>query len=205
MDIVLIISILVMSVVIHEVSHGYVAGLLGDPTAKLAGRLSLNPIKHIDPVGSILVPLILVILPTNFILGWARPVPYNPYNLKWGKYGPAIVAAAGPAANLLIAFLFGLVFRFNIFASLLSESAIEAASLVIFINIIIGLFNLMPFPPLDGSKILFAVLPYRFRGIEIFMTRYQLFLLLFFILFAGSIFIPLVSLLAYLATGVPIF
>ncbi len=205
MEIVLIVAILVMSVVIHEVSHGYVAGLLGDPTAKLAGRLSLNPIKHIDPVGSILVPLVLAILPTNFILGWARPVPYNPYNLKWGKYGPAVVAFAGPASNLLIAFLFGLAFRLNIFSGSLPQAAEGAILLVVFINTVIGLFNLMPFPPLDGSKILFAVLPYRFRQIEVFMIRYQLFLLLFFILFAGAVFIPVVGWLAYLFTGVPTF
>ncbi|HPI24743.1 MAG TPA: site-2 protease family protein, partial [Candidatus Paceibacterota bacterium] len=100
------IIVLVMSVVIHEVSHGYMAYVLGDPTAKLAGRLTLNPIAHIDPFGSIILPLLLSLLPGGIVFGWAKPVPYNPYNLQAGKWGPAYVAAAGPASNILLAVIF---------------------------------------------------------------------------------------------------
>jgi len=96
-----IIAILILSVVIHEVSHGYVAQMLGDPTARLAGRLTLNPIKHIDPLGSVVIPALLVITGANFLFGWAKPVPYNPYNLRYGRWGEALVAGAGPVTNIL--------------------------------------------------------------------------------------------------------
>ena len=102
------IAVLVMSVVVHEVAHGSIAYALGDPTAKMAGRLTLNPIKHIDPFGSIIVPLILAMIPGGMIFGWAKPVPYNPYNLKAGKYGPAYVALAGPVSNFFLDLIFGL-------------------------------------------------------------------------------------------------
>ena len=106
------IAILLMSVVIHEVSHGAMANYLGDPTAKYAGRLTLNPIKHLDPFGSILIPLFLLIVQSPFLFGWAKPVPYNPYNLRNKKWGSAMVAAAGPGSNLIIALIFGLALRF---------------------------------------------------------------------------------------------
>ena len=106
------IAILIMSIVIHEVSHGYAAEMLGDPTARLAGRLTLNPINHLDMVGSFIVP-VLMYLATGFVFGWAKPVPYNPYNLKDGRWGPAIVAIAGPLANIFVAVFFGLLIRFG--------------------------------------------------------------------------------------------
>ena len=112
MEIIFLIVILLFSVVIHEVSHGVVANYLGDPTAKYAGRLTLNPLKHIDPIGSILVPLFLVIIRSPFLIGWAKPVPINPYNFRDQKYGSAKVALAGPASNLAIAIFFGLMLRF---------------------------------------------------------------------------------------------
>src|SRR3989344_8193335 len=104
-DVIFPIIILLLSVVFHEVSHGFVAYFLGDPTAKLAGRLTLNPLKHLDPIGSVLVPL-LTYSAGGFIFGWAKPVPYNPYNLKAGRWGPALVGVAGPGGPLLLARLF---------------------------------------------------------------------------------------------------
>lgn len=149
-----------MSVVIHEVSHGYAALMLGDPTAKLSGRLTLNPVKHIDPVGSIIVPMFLVLTNASFLIGWAKPVPYNPYNLSHGKWGEAFVAAAGPSVNFLIAIVFGLLIRFGMLYEFLSPSFISIAGYVVLINIVLGVFNLLPIPPLDGSKVLKALLPY---------------------------------------------
>lgn len=197
MEIIFFILILIMSVVIHEVSHGYAAYMLGDPTAKLSGRLTLNPILHIDPIGSILVPGILILLNSSFLFGWARPVPYNPHNLRGGKWGPAYVAAAGPASNLIIALVFGLAIRFGSF----SAEIVGVLSMVVLLNIVLAVFNLIPIPPLDGSKILFSALPYRLRYIEDFLNRYQLFLILAILLVAGPlIFFPL-RLIFQLITG----
>lgn len=171
MQLVFTIAVLVMSVVIHETSHGYAANYLGDPTAKLLGRLSLNPLRHLDPVGSILVPGILALM-GGFVIGWAKPVPYDPSRLRAGKWGPAIVAAAGPLSNLLIAAVFALALRFMP-AGVLSGPAMTLWVTVVIINIMLAIFNLIPVPPLDGSKILFALLPYRLRHLEDWFTRYQ--------------------------------
>jgi len=148
---------LIFSIIIHEVSHGYAAEMLGDPTARLQGRLTLNPIPHIDLVGSILVPAFLVILNAGFLFGWAKPVPYNPYNLRNQKWGEAIVAASGPGVNILLALVFGLVVRFG--QEVLSQPFIALASIVVLINVMLAFFNLLPIPPLDGSKLLKSVLP----------------------------------------------
>lgn len=153
-------AILILSIVIHEVAHGYAADTLGDPTARLAGRLTLNPIRHIDPVGSILVPAFLVLTSANFMFGWAKPVPYNPYNLKNQRWGEAIVAGAGVATNLLLAILLGLIARFGI--GTLPDAFIHIAAIASFVNLFLGLFNLIPLPPLDGYTVLRGLLPYRF-------------------------------------------
>ncbi|MDO8424209.1 MAG: site-2 protease family protein, partial [bacterium] len=155
------IAVLIMSVVIHEVSHGYAASLLGDQTARYLGRLTLNPVKHLDFFGSILVPTISYLL-GGFILGWAKPVPYNPLNLRPGRYSEAIVAGAGPLSNITVAVVFGLLIRFGVSAGWASPAFIQIAAVVVFINIILAIFNLVPIPPLDGSKILFAIFPESF-------------------------------------------
>lgn len=200
-EVIFFIAILIVSVVVHEVSHGFAADLLGDPTARIAGRLTLNPIPHIDPVGSILVPAVLALIPGGIVFGWAKPVPFNPYNLRAGKWGPALVAVAGPVSNLLIAFIFAGVIRWVLPLGLISAAAGQIVVMVVVLNIVLALFNLIPIPPLDGSKILFALIPYRWRGVGEIMERYQLVLILLVILAAGSWLWPVVNLVFTFLTG----
>ena len=167
-----------MSVIIHEVSHGFAAYLQGDMTAKYAGRLTLNPLKHLDPIGSIIVPIVTSI--AGFPFGWAKPVPFNPYNLRNQKWGELLVAAAGPASNILIAVVFGLFVRFS--ALSVPHSFTFLAYQVVAINFALALFNLIPIPPLDGSKILFSFLPLRFSKIRWQLERYSLILVFIIIL-----------------------
>ena len=152
-------AILILSIVFHEVAHGYAANWLGDPTARLAGRLSPNPLLHIDPIGSVLVPAVLYMTSAPFLFGWAKPVPYNPYNLRNQKWGESFVAAAGPLANLFLATVFTILIRLS--SSLgFSAEFVDMAAYVVFINILLALFNAIPFPPLDGSKIIVPFLPF---------------------------------------------
>lgn len=193
------IVILLLSVIIHEVSHGVAANSLGDPTAKLQGRLTLNPMKHLDLTGSFIVPLLTFYI-GGFIFGWAKPVPYNPYNIQH-KWGDAIVAGAGPLSNLLIAIVFGLVLRFNITNSFLNESAISLIILIVFINILLAVFNLIPIPPLDGSKILFNILPQRYMQFMHEVQKYWLFIIVFFMLFLWQFIFPVITWLFKIITG----
>lgn len=156
-----VIIALIFSIVIHEAAHGYAANALGDPTARLQGRLTLNPISHIDPLGSVLIPGILVLTGAPFLFGWAKPVPYNPYNLKNARWGEAMVAAAGPGVNILIALIFGLLVRFSDFITFLPTEFFILALQVVMVNVLLALFNLIPIPPLDGSKVIKALLPAR--------------------------------------------
>jgi len=195
------IIVLVISVVIHEVSHGYMAYILGDPTAKMAGRLTLNPIPHIDPVGSIILPLILSLLPGGIVFGWAKPVPYNPYNLQAGKWGPAYVAAAGPASNILLAVVFGLLIRFAPILNL-NPAMVAIFSVIVLVNIMLALFNLIPIPPLDGSTILLSALPPRFRYLEELLYRQRFLFILIAVLLAGFLIDWLLPLIYTFLTGV---
>lgn len=191
--------ILILSIVLHEVAHGYAASWLGDPTARLAGRLSPNPLLHIDPLGSVLIPGILFLSGSPFLFGYAKPVPYNPYNLRNPKWGESFVAVAGPLANLLLAIIFALIIRGG--ASFgLSSDFLDMAGYVVSLNVLLALFNLIPFPPLDGSKVIVPFLP---RGIghsyQTFVRRMEnlgflgLFLILFvFMTFFSDIFIRIV-------------
>ncbi len=156
------IIILILSVVIHEMAHGYMANWLGDPTARLQGRLSANPLVHLDPMMSVILPGLLLLTGSPILFGAAKPVPYNPYNLRNQKWGEAMVAAAGPAANIGIAVLFGVLVRLA--GSLnLSEAFVSLSIQIIMLNIFLAFFNLVPIPPLDGSKILPRLLPYPLR------------------------------------------
>jgi Zn-dependent protease len=157
MDIAMII-ILIFSVVLHEMAHGYAASWLGDPTARLAGRLTANPIPHLDPMMSVILPGLLVVTGSPILFGAAKPVPYNPYNFTNQKWGEAIVAVAGPAANVAIAIIFALLIRSAELLSL-SQAFVTLAFQVVILNIFLALFNLVPIPPLDGSKILPKFLP----------------------------------------------
>lgn len=200
------IAILLMSVVIHEVSHGAMAAKLGDPTAKHAGRLTLNPIKHLDMWGSLFIPLFLVIIRSPILFGWAKPVPYNPYNLKNQRWGPAMVAGAGPASNLLVALVFGLSLRFVSWGnSIYAYNLIQVFGLIVLLNILLAVFNLIPIPPLDGSKILFATLPYRYDHIRIALEQYGMFILIFFIFFLFQYILPIVFWLFKLIVGTSLF
>lgn len=171
MDLAFLIVILFFSIILHEVAHGYVANALGDPTARLAGRLTLNPLPHIDLLGSVAIPILLVLSKSGFLFGWAKPVPYNPYNLKNRRFGEALVAVAGSAANLLLALVFGLIARFSPELSL-PASAVFLAGSIALMNLFLGFFNLIPFPPLDGFTVLRAALPWRLSGaLERFETH----------------------------------
>jgi len=206
MEILIFLLILILSVMAHEISHGMMADYLGDPTARLMGRLSLNPIKHIDLMGSIIVPGLLIIMQTPFLIGWAKPVPVNPLNFKDQRYGEAKVSFAGPGANLVIALTFGLAIRITILVGASSTFAINLLGLfqiIVWINLLLAVFNLIPIPPLDGSHILFTFLPKGWEKVKIFMERYSLILLLFFILFLFKLIVPVVSFLFQLITGIP--
>ncbi len=199
LDFIFSILVLIMSVVIHEVSHGVAAERLGDPTARLAGRLTLNPLKHLDLMGSIIIPLLLFISHAGVLFGWAKPVPVNPYNLR-GKYGEAIVAGAGPMSNILLAICFGLLIRLAPAWSL-PDSFVSLAAVIVITNIVLAVFNLVPIPPLDGSKILFAFLPARFDHLRNSLERYGFLILLFFVLFLWEIVTPLIGFLFSFLTG----
>lgn len=184
-DIFIPLIILVFSVIAHELAHGYAAKRLGDPTAELMGRLTINPLAHVDVFGSIIVPLLTAFGGIPF--GWAKPVPYNPYNLRDQKWGIAKVAAAGPTTNLAIAIIFGLVLAFaRQWIPAGSEALFEAA---IFINVGLAIFNLCPIPPLDGFSILASVLPQRYSHILHFLERYSFVILILFIYLGGTMII----------------
>lgn len=200
-------AILIFSVVIHEVSHGLAANAMGDPTAKYAGRLTLNPFKHLDPIGSLFVPL-LGFLFGGIIIGWAKPVPYNPYNLQVRnkEIGSAMVGVAGPAANIFVAIIFGLSIRiFGGWIQGLGGAAIPLAEIIgaiVFINLALAVFNMVPIPPLDGSKVLFSLLPYQWQGIKMALEQFGFILLLVFIFYFSHWILPAVWFLFRFITGV---
>ncbi|MBR2841499.1 site-2 protease family protein [Candidatus Saccharibacteria bacterium] len=186
--IIIVLVIVVGSVILHELAHGAVAYWLGDRTAKDAGRLTLNPIKHIDPFMSILVPVILYILQAP-VFGGAKPVPVNYYNLKWREWGMALVALAGPLTNFLLAFVFFLIGHFTgaIYGTG-GELTFFIFQEVIFINLGFMIFNLIPIPPLDGSRILYAIAPDGFRPILASIERYGIIIVYALILLFGQFF-----------------
>ncbi len=213
--------VLIFSAVLHEVAHGYEAERLGDDTARRAGRLTLNPLKHLDPFLSFIMPVVLF-LTTGFFFAGAKPVPYNPNNLKNPRVDAVKVAFAGPVTNLFIALVFGILSALvplasaakdALFNSILSGSTpVFSAPLagmffffliVVYINVLLGIFNLVPIPPLDGSKLLFLVLPptpgtYKFMY---FMERWGLIFVLIFVFFGFQIIMPVIAFFFALFTG----
>ncbi|OHB18891.1 MAG: hypothetical protein A2854_03505 [Parcubacteria group bacterium RIFCSPHIGHO2_01_FULL_56_18] len=205
-DSVFLIIVIMFSAIIHEVMHGVAADRLGDPTARYAGRLTLNPIPHLDPFGSILLPLMLSLSGSPIFFGWAKPVPYNPYNLQANpRWGEAIVAIAGPLSNFALALIAALVIRANI----LPLEIAGAVFLVVVVNVMLGIFNLIPIPPLDGSKVLSALLPQGIRrGYDDWRAKLEFNpflgfgLIVIFILLAGSAFGSLVYSIARAIAGI---
>ena len=187
------IVVLILSAVIHEVSHGLMAEKLGDPTARNAGRLTLNPLKHLDAYGSFFLPLVLILVKSPVILGWAKPVPFDPRNLKNPAKGAALIALAGPLSNIAIAILVSIVFRIFFVSQIGTVTTFLLMGYVIEINILLAFFNLIPIPPLDGSKLLYPLFPRIRPEILAFLERYGILFVLAFILFGGDAFLgPLV-------------
>lgn len=196
MDVILSLVVLILSIIAHEVAHGYAANSLGDPTARLAGRLTLNPLPHIDLMGSIILPALLIFTHSPILFGWAKPVPYNPYNLTNQRWGEAFVAIAGSATNIFLAIIFGLIVRFGSAAGF-DATALSLAATIAFINLFLGFFNLIPFPPLDGFTALRAALPWNLSsGLSRLEQQIRaagmipliIFLIIFSYIFAGPFF-----------------
>ena len=192
--------IILFSAIIHEYMHGWMADRLGDPTARDQGRLTLSPLAHIDLWGSILMPaLIFIGTGGGLIFGYAKPVPFNPYNLRDQKYGVAKVALAGPLANLVTALFFGLILRLIPGLNIVMASFLAA---IVQINLVLLTFNLVPIPPLDGSKVLLPFLPYDWQIKFLEWERFGFALVLLFIFFGFSLIIPIINFLFRLIVGI---
>jgi Zn-dependent protease len=201
-DTIFYIVILIMSVVIHEVAHGFAAERFGDDTAREAGRLTLNPLKHLDLFGSIIIPALLVISRAGFLFGWAKPVPYNPAKFRNERMGTLVVAGAGVAANFFIAIVFGLAIRFAPYiAPDLPVGFYSITGAIVLINLGLGIFNLVPIPPLDGSKVLFSFLPASAYRVMDTIEQFSIILLIFFIMFFADILTPILGFAFGLLTG----
>lgn len=178
-------AILIYSVILHEIAHGWVADRLGDPTARMRGRLTLNPIPHIDPLMSILLPLLLIFSGSPIVFGAAKPVPIDPYNFREGRKDMGLVGLAGPATNLLLAVAAALIFKIIIFIPALNVLSflLPILNLAIFYNFALAALNLIPIPPLDGSRILAAIVPKEAVRILDSLEPFGLFILFFLLIF----------------------
>ena len=187
--------ILIFSAIIHEIAHGFVAERLGDPTARLLGRLTLDPRKHIDPMMSIALPLILLISGSPIIIGAAKPVPVDPFNLRDGRKDLALVSLAGPLTNVVLAILASLILKVIVnFESTGAFNAPELLSFLIFIftaiaklNLLLAIFNLIPIPPLDGSKIFSLLLPQKLADAFLSLGSVGIFIIFFLLLSGGEL------------------
>lgn len=204
-SIVFYVIILVIVLTVHEFSHAWAGHMLGDVTAKNEGRLTLNPAKHIDPFLTLLLPLGLILLGSPVVFGAAKPVPFNPYAVRYGKWGAALVAFAGPASNLLMALIVGVYLRF------VDVGGLGGAFLLQFVlvNVAFFIFNMIPFPPLDGSRLLYAVAPPALQDAMDSIERYGLIAVFAFIFiffrFIDPAFTAAVSGLASFIIGRPVF
>lgn len=197
---ILVVVIVILSVVVHEVAHGYAALWLGDTTAHYAGRLSLNPIKHMDLMGSFIIPLLLSF--SGVIFGWAKPVPYNPYNLKNRRWGEVLVAIAGPISNFLLALIFAMFIRLVAGDEAGMTSIVYVAVMIVQVNLVLAIFNLIPIPPLDGSKILFSILPNQYGQLRMTLERFGFLFVLIFVFFFWQLFLPIIDIFFKLLTGI---
>ncbi len=189
--------IIIPSAIVHEYAHGWTADQLGDPTARHAGRLTLNPLAHIDLFGTIFMPIILLLFSGgSFMFAYAKPVPYNPYNLKNQKRDSALVAAAGPLSNLLVALVCAFVAK-----HLASGSFAFVLSIIVYANILLAIFNLVPIPPLDGSKVLYALLPASAWRWKENLERYGSIILIIFIFFFFQLLNPIIQWIYQLFLG----
>lgn len=189
MEIVYLLVALVLALTLHEFAHALMGDYLGDQTARAEGRLTLNPAAHIDPFMTLLLPLMLILLRSPVIFGAAKPVPFNPWAVRYGKWGSALVAVAGPLTNLFIAVFFAL------WLGLLPGGSAELFQAIIKVNVAFFVFNMIPFPPLDGSRVLYAVAPYGLREVLDRIERAGL-IAIFVLLFLGF---PLISPLIFAA------
>ena len=183
------IIILIGSVILHEVAHGWTAEKLGDPTARLQGRITLNPMVHIDWLGSVILPALLIFSGAPFVFGWAKPVPFNPYNMRNPKWGGAIVAAMGPITNFAIAAVAAIVLN------LIGEPQAVLAFILqgtIITNIALAIFNLVPVPPLDGHHILFAFLPDSLNGVKNALRKAAWPIVILFVMFGWRLIEPII-------------
>ncbi len=179
--------IFLYAIIIHEIAHGLIAERLGDPTARLSKRLTLNPIPHIDPIMSIIFPLILIISGSPIVFGSAKPVPIDPYNLRNPKKDMGLIALSGPLSNLLMALVFGLIARLGL--PFVKYSAIFGIlQYGVQINIMLAIFNLIPLPPLDGGRVAVALLPSKYAQALESIERYGIFILFFLLLFPNNLF-----------------
>ncbi len=192
------IIVLILSAIAHEYMHGWMAFRLGDDTAKNAGRLTMNPLAHLEWFGSFFLPLVMILSGMPFVFGWAKPVPYNPFNLRDKKYGEAKVSLAGPLANLVIAVFFGLCLRFLPFLNIYFSGLL---GIIVYINLVLMIFNLVPIPPLDGSKILGAFLPANLRERYLGSERIGFIFVILFVMLAGNLIMPIVNFLFKVIVG----
>jgi len=186
MEMIIALIILIFSAILHEVAHGLVADRLGDPTARLMGRLTLNPKSHIDPMMSIALPLLLLLSGSPVIFGAAKPVPVDPFNLKDGRKDMALVALAGPLTNILLAIFASLLIRSFLSISpsfFLSSFLYPLLSVIVTLNLLLAIFNLLPIPPLDGSKVFSLILPEAEANAYLALGSIGMFILFFLLLF----------------------
>lgn len=186
--------ILIIAVSIHEFAHAYMADHLGDPTPRLAGRLTLNPKAHVDPIGTVLLPLLMLISGTGILFGWAKPTPFDPFNLRNPKRDSALIAFAGPISNISLAIILS-IFRNFIFTGLLGYSLIGLLEMAIQINVVLAVFNLVPIHPLDGFKVVGGLLPKKYYEDWMSLEKYGMIflILMIFPFFGGSPITTLIS------------
>ncbi len=191
------IAILICSIMFHELAHGTVAHWLGDPTARLSGRLTINPIRHLEWIGSFFVPLLCIISGSGFIIGWAKPIPFNPQFFKNKRWGEALVAIAGPSINSIFAIIGAIILRIP---SLMITSSLQySIATIVVVNIALAVFNLIPVPPLDGHHVVGAIFPWYQKWSNSLMQQYGIVIIILVIFLAGSLVDPIISFFINLA------